>query len=105
MTWFFDKAFLEKLDLKAYDPAQIAMRADVPLETARSFVDPKRRYPVLSSPEYGWLAGLDGEQRPTLLFIGAPRLSAADQEAPLNAVTFDLATGEVITRSFGHGEE
>ncbi len=41
MTWMFDKAFLERLDLGEYDPHAIATRVGVPLEVAKSFFDIK----------------------------------------------------------------
>lgn len=98
MTWFLDKQFLESLDLRGYDAAGIAARVGVPPETARAFVDPMRRYTVRSHPEYGWLAGADADLRPTLLFVGSPRVASATVY-PLNAISFDLETGEVETRA------
>jgi hypothetical protein len=92
MTWFLDREFLAKLDLDAYDAAAIAEHVGVPLDVARAFVHPLRRYWVKSYPDYGWLAGASGERLPTLLFVGAPRLSGGDQH-PLNAVSFDPDMG------------
>jgi hypothetical protein len=96
MTWFLDKQFLADLDLRAYDPAAIAARIAMPVDAVRAFLDPARRYMVKSSPDYGWLAGADRNGKPTLLFVGAPRLASAVVH-PLNAVTFDHATGAVTT--------
>jgi hypothetical protein len=98
MTWFLDKAFLQKLDLRGYDAAAIAERVGVERDVVAAFVDPARRYTVKSSEEYGWLAGEDRDQRPTLVFLGMPRLSGEGQEL-LNAVSFDLQTGAVTTRA------
>lgn len=95
MTWFLDKEFLESLDPKAYDPAILAQHTGVDIEVARQFVDPARRYWVNSS-EYGWLAGANGEGKPTLVFVGAPRLASA-VEHPINAISFDLPTGAITT--------
>jgi hypothetical protein len=97
VTWFLDKEFLEKVDLRAYDAAAIAKRLDLSQDIVAAAVDPARRYLVQSS-EYGWLAGADGDHKPTLVFVGEPRLSGGDQ-APINAVTFDLATGAITTRA------
>lgn len=104
MTWFLDKAFLEKLDLRGYDAAAIAGRLGLPRDVVAAFVDPARQYTVQSSPEYGWLAGVDEDDRPTLVFLGAPRLSGGDQ-ALVNAVSFDLQTGAVTTRALPWDEE
>ena len=46
MTWFLDKAFLEKLDLRAYDAPAIAQRLGMDVATVAQFVDPARRYLV-----------------------------------------------------------
>lgn len=97
MTWFLDRDFLAKLDLRAYDAQKIAVRTGLPLEKVTAFFDPARRYWVQSSPDYGWLAGANGERQPTLLFFGKPRLSGLEQEE-LNAVSFDLKNGEITTR-------
>jgi hypothetical protein len=96
MTWFLDKEFLEKLDLRAYAPAVIATRLGLERDVVAAFVDPMRRYMVQSS-DYGWLAGANGDDLPTLVFVGAPRLSGGQQPL-LNAVSFDLRTGAVTTR-------
>jgi hypothetical protein len=104
MTWFLDKAFLEKLDLRGYDAAAIAQRLGMDRGVVAAFVDPARRYQVRSSSDYGWLAGVDGDGRPTLVFLGAPRLSGGAQEL-LNAVSFDLQTGAVTTRELEWNEE
>ncbi len=85
MTWFLDKAFLEKLDLRAYDAPAIAQRLGMDVATVAQFVDPARRYLVQTSEAYGWLAGASGDGLPTLVFVGVPRLSGVDQ-APLNVV-------------------
>jgi hypothetical protein len=98
MTWMLDKEFLERLDLGAYDAEAIAKRVGVPLDVAKKFFDPKRQYLVQSNLEYGWVAGKNGDGQPTLVFVGRPRISAAN-EAPLNAISFDLTTGALSTRS------
>lgn len=98
MTWMLDKAFLERLDLGAYDARTIAKRAGVPLDVAKKFFDPKRQYRVQSNLEYGWVAGKNGDGQPTLVFVGRPRLSA-ENEDPLNAISFDLKTGKISTTS------
>jgi len=98
VTWFLDKQFLEALDLQAYDAAAIAARVGLPREQVAAFVDPGRRYWLKSCPEYGWLVGANTERRPTILFVGTPRL-AAENLHPLNAVSFDLSTGAVTTRA------
>lgn len=97
MTWFLDKEFLAKLDLAAYDAAAIAKHTGVSLKKAKAFVDPARTCWVKSAPEYGWLAGGDGEGRPTLVFVGAPRL-AAENVHPLNAITFVPRSLELVAR-------
>ena len=61
MTWFLDKAFLEKLDLRAYDAPAIAQRLGMDVATVAQFVDPARRYLVQTSEAYGWLAGASGD--------------------------------------------
>jgi hypothetical protein len=104
MPWFLDKKFLESLDLGAYDPAVIADNSGVPLDVARAFVDPARRYWVKSSPDYGWLAGASGNGRPCLLFVGEPRLASA-VEHPLNAVSFDLPAGTVTFDAIPFADE
>ena len=93
-----DKAFLERLDLGAYDAQTVAKRIGVPLDVAKTFFDAKRQFRVQSNLEYGWVAGKNGDGQPTLVFIGRPRLSA-ENEAPLNAISFDLKTGKVSTSS------
>lgn len=98
MTWMLDKAFLEGLDLGAYDAQAIATRVGVPLDVAQRFFDPKRQYRVESNRDYGWLAGTNGEGLPTLVFVGRPRLSAENTD-PLNAISFDLKTGTISTTS------
>jgi hypothetical protein len=97
MTWFLDKEYLEKLDLRGYDAAAIAKRLGLDRDVVAAFVDPLRRYTVQSS-NYGWLAGANGDARPTLVFLGAPRLDFGNQEL-LNAVSFDVRTGAVTTRA------
>lgn len=99
MTWFFDKEFLSSFDLSGYNPAQIATHTGVSRELASQFVDPRRRYWVKSVPEYGWLAGANGDGKPTLLFVGQPRLSAEGSQEQLNAVIFDLETCSFTTRA------
>ncbi|MCY0994752.1 hypothetical protein OV203_46935 [Nannocystis sp. ILAH1] len=96
MTWFLDKQFLEAVDLQAYDAAAIAARVGLPREAVAAFVDPGRRYWLKSCPEYGWLVGANTERKPTILFVGTPRL-AADRSAGITE-TFahraaDLAGG------------
>ena len=98
MTWMLDKAFLERVDLGAYDAEAIAKRLDVPLAVVKRFFDPKRQYRVQSNLGYGWVAGKNGDGQPTLVFVGRPRLSA-ENEDPLNAISFDLKTGKVSTAS------
>ena len=98
MTWMFDKAFLERLELDAYDAHTIAKRVGVPLEVVDKFFAAQRRYRVQSNLEYGWVAGKDGEDQPTLVFVGRPRFSAENVD-PLSAISFDLKTGKVTTRS------
>jgi len=104
MTWMFDKEFLERLDLGAYDAAAIAKRVGVPLDVAQKFFDPKRQYVVQSNLDYGWVAGKNGDGQPTLVFIGRPRLDAANDD-PLNAISFDLTTGKLSTRSVSVDDE
>lgn len=104
VTWFLDKQFLETLDLRAYDAEAIAARVGLPRDTVAAFVDPARRYWIKSCPEYGWLAGADASHRPTILFVGSPRLAPANTE-PLNAVTFDLEAGTVTTRAIAFDGE
>jgi len=99
VTWFLDKAFLEKLDLGAYDAATIARCTGVSPATAQAFVDPKRFYWVKSSPDYGWLAGANRAGKPTLLFVGQPRLSAEGSQEQLNAVCTDHDTRIVTTHA------
>ncbi|WAS96115.1 hypothetical protein [Nannocystis punicea] len=96
MTWFLDKAFLAGLDLHAYDAAAIATRVGAAPDAVAAFVDPRRTLWVQSGPEYGWLAGADRQHRPTLLFVGAPRLDSATVQ-PLNAVTFDRGAMTIET--------
>ena len=103
MTWFLDKEFLDKLDLRAYDAGAIAKRLKLDREIVAAFVDPKRRYMVETSEEYGWLAGANAEGQPTLVFLGAPRLSGEAQEL-VNIVSFDLAKGTISTRSLSPSE-
>lgn len=98
MTWFLDKKFLEGLDLRAYDAGDIATRVGLPVETVQAFVGPNRLYMVKSCPEYGWLAGADEDGRPTLLFVGSPRIAAANEQL-LNAVTFDIPGKTFTTRA------
>lgn len=98
MTWFLDKEYLAKLDLRGYDPAQIARRTGVSLEVATAFVDPARKYWVSTSPDHGWLTGANGDGKPTLLFVGTPRL-ASQAEHPLNAVTTDHQSGAITTQA------
>ncbi|MBA2538912.1 MAG: hypothetical protein H0V17_04690 [Deltaproteobacteria bacterium] len=98
MIWMLDKAFLERLDLGAYDAQTIAKRVGVPLDVAKEFFDPKRQYRVQSNLEYGWVAGKNRDDQPTLVFVGRPRLSG-ENEDPLNAISFDLKTGKVSTTS------
>ena len=93
-----DKAFLERLDLRAYDEHTIARRVEVPLEMVTKFFGAQRRYRVQSNLEYGWVAGTDGDAQPTLVFVGRPRFSAENVD-PLSAISFDLKTGNVTTRS------
>lgn len=104
MTWFLDKAFLEKLDLRGYDPAAIAKHLGLPRDLVAAFVDPARRYLVKSS-DYGWFAGKNGDDQPTLVFVGSPRLSGADDDDLLHAVSFDLRTGTVTAQAIACEEE
>jgi len=98
MTWFMDREFLEKLDLRGYDAAAIAKRLEMDVDVVARFVDPSRRYTVQTNDDYGWLAGA-ANGRPTLVFLGAPRLSGGDQ-APLNAVMFE-PDGSIRTQAIG----
>jgi len=98
MTWMFDKEFLDRLDLAAYDTHAIAKRLDLSLDVVKKFFDPKRQYRVESNLTYGWVAGTNGDGQPTLVFVGRPRL-AAENEAPLCAISFDLKTGKLATAS------
>ena len=99
MTWFLDKQFLATLDLSAYDPAAIARVTGVSVEVATAFVDPRRKYWVKTNPDYGWLTGANGDGKPTLLFVGQPRLSAEGSQAPINAVCTDHQTGVITTHA------
>lgn len=97
MTWFLDKAFLADLDLRAYEPKKIAEATGVSVTQASAFVDATRRYFVKSSPEYGWLAGADSARRPTLAFIGSPRIDAANTHS-INVISFQPGTLELDAR-------
>ncbi|MFN3198682.1 MAG: hypothetical protein ACE366_09755 [Bradymonadia bacterium] len=97
MTWFLDKAFLEGLDLKAYDPEHIASVTKLELETVRAYLDPDRLHMVESNPDYGWLAGANEHGKPCLIFVGSPRF-AAQNDKPLNFVGFNPAL-EMVFRA------
>lgn len=93
-----DKQFLERLDLRGYDAPAIAKRIGLPLDAAERFFARQRTYRVRSNLDYGWVAGTNGDGQPTLVFVGRPRLSS-ENEHPLNAISFDLGTGQISTAS------
>jgi len=88
MTWFLDKPFLENLDLEAYEPEMISQFTGVSLEVASAFVDTNRTYWVETNKHYGFLAGVNENRRPCLVFIGRPRISS-EAIHDLNIVSFE----------------
>ncbi|WP_372364937.1 hypothetical protein [Candidatus Uabimicrobium sp. HlEnr_7] len=66
--FMIQKQFIESVDLNSYNPEYIAKITGLPLQQVSDFISPQRRYMVQSENHYGFLAGANGNGRPTILF-------------------------------------